>query len=58
VDLPIPGEPHSFGVMIAAQAPGDLHSLHSRKRRALRIHITGDIEAGLKRVLEAMREIT
>jgi transaldolase/glucose-6-phosphate isomerase len=44
--------------MIAAQAPGDLHSLHSRKRRALRIHITGDIEAGLKRVLEAMREIT
>ena len=57
VDLPIPGEPHSFGVMIAAQALGDLHSLYSRKRRALRIHITGNIEAGLKRVLEAIREI-
>lgn len=57
IDLPIPGEPHSFGVMIAAQALGDLRSLQSRKRRALRIHITGDIEAGLKRVLEAMSEV-
>ncbi len=57
VDLPIPGEPHSFGVMKAAQALGDLQSLQSRKRRALRIHITGDIEVGLRGVLEAVREI-
>jgi transaldolase/glucose-6-phosphate isomerase len=56
VDLPIPGEPHSFGVMKEAQALGDLQSLQSRKRRALRIHITGSIEAGLRRVLEAVRE--
>lgn len=54
VDLPIPGELHSFGVMIAAQALGDLQSLQSRKRRVLRIHITGNIEAGLKRVREAV----
>jgi hypothetical protein len=57
VDLPIPGEPHSFGVMKAAQALGDLQSLQSRKRRALRIHIAGGIEAGLRRVLEAVRDI-
>ena len=57
VDLPIPGEPHSFGVMKSAQALGDLQSLQSRKRRALRIHIAGSIEAGLRRVLEAVREI-
>jgi len=57
VDLLIPGEPHSFGVMKAAQALGDLQSLQSRKRRALRIHITGNIEAGLRRVLEAVREV-
>jgi transaldolase/glucose-6-phosphate isomerase len=56
VDLPIPGEPHSFGVMKAAQALGDLQSLQSRKRRALRLHIAGGIEAGLRRVLEAVRE--
>ena len=56
VDLPIPGERHSFGVMKAAQALGDLESLQKRGRRALRIHITGGIEAGMRRVLEAVRE--
>ena len=56
VDLPIPGEPHSFGVMKEAQALGDLQSLQSRKRRALRIHITGSIETGLRRVLEAVTQ--
>lgn len=56
VDLPIPGEPHTFGVMKAAQALGDLQSLQGRKRRALRIHIAGPLEAGLRRVQEAVRE--
>ena len=54
VDLPIPGEPHTFGVMKAAQALGDLQALQSRKRRVLRIHIAGPIEAGLRRVQEAV----
>jgi glucose-6-phosphate isomerase len=54
VDLPIPGEPHTFGVMKAAQAYGDLQSLQSRKRRALRIHIAGPIDAGLRQVREAV----
>jgi hypothetical protein len=44
--------------MKAAQALGDLQSLQSRKRRALRVHIAGGIEAGLRRVLEAVRDIT
>ncbi|MBI4574432.1 MAG: hypothetical protein HY713_14235 [candidate division NC10 bacterium] len=56
VDLLIPGEPHSFGVMKAAQALGDLQSLQRRNRRALRVHISGSIEGGLRRVLEAVRE--
>ena len=56
VDVPIPGEPHSFGIMKTAQALGDLQSLQSRRRRALRIHISGSIEAGLLRVLAALRE--
>jgi len=57
MDLSVPGEPYTFGLMKAAQALGDLRSLQSRKRRALRIHITGSVEAGLRRVLEAVKEI-
>jgi len=57
MDLSVPGEPYTFGLMKAAQALGDLQSLQSRKRRALRIHITGNVEAGLRRVLEALKEI-
>jgi len=56
VDLSVPGEPYTFGVMKAAQALGDLQSLVSRKRRVLRVHVTGNIVAGLRRVLEAMGE--
>jgi hypothetical protein len=54
VDLPIPGEPYSFGIMKAAQALGDLQSLQARKRRALRLHITGNIPSGLRRAHEAL----
>jgi glucose-6-phosphate isomerase len=57
MDLSVPGEPYTFGLMKAAQALGDLQSLQSRKRRALRIHITGNIETGLRRVLEAVRGV-
>ena len=53
-DLPIPGEPYTFGAMKAAQALGDLQSLQSRKRRALRLHIAGDIAAGLRLVAPAV----
>ena len=55
VDLPIPGEPYTFGVMKAAQALGDLQSLQARKRRAVRIHIAGDIADGLRRVERAVK---
>jgi hypothetical protein len=57
MDLSVPGEPYTFGLMKAAQALGDFQSLQNRKRRALRIHITGSVEAGLRRVLEAVRQI-
>ena len=51
-DLPIPGWPESFGILIAAQALGDLTSLQRRGRRAVRLHFA-DLDAGLDR-LEAM----
>lgn len=46
-DLPVPGKSYSFGVVEAAQAQGDLAVLRERGRRALRFHLTGDVEAGL-----------
>ena len=47
-DLAIPGHRASFGVVKNAQARGDFDVLLERGRRALRIHIKGEIAAGLK----------
>ena len=47
-DLEIPGQKYSFGVVIDAQAAGDLAVLESRGRRALRVHLGADVAAGLK----------
>ena len=49
-DLPIPGRTLSFGTVIAAQARGDFGVLSERGRRALRVHIKGDVQAGLDRL--------
>jgi hypothetical protein len=38
-DLPIPGEPFSFGVLEMAQAVGDFQSLDRTGRRALLVHL-------------------
>jgi len=38
-DLPIPGEPYSFGVLELAQALGDFESLNRAGRRALHLHL-------------------
>ena len=55
-DLEIPDEPYSFGTLVAAQALGDMKSLCSRNRRAIRIHLGRDVEAGLRRILQAVEE--
>jgi glucose-6-phosphate isomerase len=47
-DMDIPGQKYSFGVVIDAQAAGDLAVLESRGRRALRVHLGADVAAGLK----------
>ena len=51
-DLPVPGRHYSFGTVKQAQARGDLAVLTERGRRALRVHVGADVEAGLK-VLDA-----
>jgi transaldolase/glucose-6-phosphate isomerase len=55
-DVAIPGEPYSFSILKAAQAAGDLEALRNKERRALRLHISGDLVEGLKTILEAVEE--
>jgi transaldolase/glucose-6-phosphate isomerase len=55
-DLSIPGEPYTFGVLKAAQALGDFLSLSKRNRRALRVHLGPDVDAGLLRLRRAVEE--
>jgi len=56
IDVEIPGQRYSFGVVIAAQAAGDLAVLQSRGRRALRVHLGPDVAAGLKTLAAAIDE--
>ena len=56
-DLPIPGEPYTFGVLKAAQALGDFLSLSKRNRRALRVHLGKDVVAGLKKLQAAVEKV-
>ena len=46
-DLDIPGQQYTFGVVIDAQAAGDMAVLESRGRRVLRVHLGADVAAGL-----------
>jgi transaldolase / glucose-6-phosphate isomerase len=55
-DLAVPGQKASFGVIKAAQARGDFDVLTERGRRALRVHLKGDLEAGLKMLDTAIVE--
>ncbi len=54
-DLPIPGQPFSFGTLIKAQAMGDLQSLQQHGRRAISLHIEGDHAQGVERIREAIK---
>jgi transaldolase/glucose-6-phosphate isomerase len=53
-DLPIPGEGYSFATLRNAQSLGDLQVLRRRGRRALRVQLGADADAGLKTLADAM----
>jgi transaldolase/glucose-6-phosphate isomerase len=55
-DLAVPGQKASFGVIKAAQARGDFDVLTDRGRRALRVHLKGDLETGLKMLDAAIQD--
>ncbi|HXZ27189.1 MAG TPA: bifunctional transaldolase/phosoglucose isomerase [Terriglobales bacterium] len=56
VDLPVPGQKYTFGVVKAAQARGDFTVLAQRNRRALRVHLPADVAAGLRTLQQAVQE--
>ena len=53
-DLPIPGEPYSFGVLGLAQALGDFESLNRTGRRALHLHLPQRDPETLRRIGERL----
>jgi transaldolase/glucose-6-phosphate isomerase len=53
-DLPIPGEPFSFGVLEMAQGVGDFQSLDRTGRRALHVHLPERRVETLGRVTAAL----
>jgi transaldolase/glucose-6-phosphate isomerase len=57
MDLPVPGQSYTFGIVEAAQARGDFEVLAERGRRALRIHFGTHVAAGLAQLEATMREI-
>ncbi|MHB8216841.1 MAG: bifunctional transaldolase/phosoglucose isomerase [Candidatus Sulfotelmatobacter sp.] len=56
VDLPVPGQKYTFGVVKAAQARGDFQVLIERGRRALRVHLGSNVNAGLATLTTAIQK--
>src|SRR5438132_8027390 len=56
-DVPIAGEKFTFGVLVRAQAIGDLQSLTSRKRRAISIALGPDVDRGLEQLVQTVKEV-
>jgi len=55
IDLPVPGQKYTFGIVKAAQARGDFEVLSERGRRALRVHLGADVRGGLAKLEAAIK---
>ena len=56
VELPVPGQKYTFGIVKAAQARGDFQVLAERGRRALRVHLGSNLKAGLATLEAAVKK--
>jgi len=56
VDILVPGQTYTFGVVKAAQARGDFAVLAERGRRALRVHLGKDVAVGLATLTNVVNE--
>ena len=57
VDVPVPGQKFTFGIVKAAQARGDFQVLGKRNRRALRVHLGKDLAAGLATLNKVVKQV-
>ena len=55
-DIPIPGEPFSFGILELAQALGDFASLGAAGRRALHVHLPAEERRFVHEIAEMVLE--
>lgn len=56
-DIQIPGHSYTFGLVIAAQAQADFTVLAKRSRRVLRVHLGKDVQGGLQRLYEVVKQV-
>jgi glucose-6-phosphate isomerase len=56
LNLPVPEQKYTFGVVKAAQARGDFQVLAERGRRALRVHLGSNLNAGLATLTAAVQK--
>ena len=55
-DIQVPDQKYTFGVVQNAQARGDFAVLAERGRRALRVHLGSDVNAGLTKLAAAVKQ--
>jgi transaldolase / glucose-6-phosphate isomerase len=56
VDIQVPGQKYTFGIVKAAEARGDFEVLAERERRVLRVHLGAHVAAGLTVLRDAVRQ--
>ncbi len=55
--IPIPGAKYDFGTLNQAQHLGDFQALEAHGRRVLRVHIRGDVGAGMAALRESLEGV-
>lgn len=56
-DLQVPGKPYTFGILKQSQALGDFKSLGKHNRRAIKIHLGKNPDAGLKNFITFLEKV-
>jgi hypothetical protein len=56
-DAEIPGVDYSFGKLIAAQAAGDLQTLHAHGLKAERVELEGDPGEAIRALTRRIEEV-
>lgn len=57
LELAVPEQSYTFGIVKAAQARGDFQVLADRNRRALRVHLGADVQDGLEKLRMAITKV-